>query len=378
MKRHNLAIDPSSVSPPSASTASGVSDLVVEPVNDLGALLDEWSELGQRTGNLFATWEWSSTWWNELGAGRSLLAAACRDEGGALVGLLPAYVARKTGPVRLIRLVGHGQGDRLGPICMPADRERVAAALRVALRSKPWANALIVAEQLPGEEGWAALLHGRVLSREASPVLELATSEWDEFLAGRSANLRQQLRSKERRLAREHDVRYRLIEDAEALPEALDVLFALHGTRWGEAGTSAYGRAQSFHRAFATRALERGWLRLWFLEVNGSPVAAWHGFRFGGADWYYQSGRDPAWDRYSVGLVLLAHTIRDCVESGISRYLLLRGDEPYKQRFATGDPGLETVALGAGILGRAGLAAVSGVAKLPAGTRRRIARVLHV
>lgn len=307
-----------------------------------------------------------------------MLVAACRDEAGGLVGLLPSYVARKTGPVRLIRLVGHGQSDRLGPICMPADRERVAAALRVALRSQPWANALIVAEQVPGDEGWASLLHGRVVSREASPELELSTNEWDVFLAGRSANLRQQVRSKERRLAREHDVRYRLIKDADALPEALDVLFALHGTRWGASGTSAYGHAQSFHRAFATLALERGWLRLWFLEVNGTPVAAWHGFRFAGADWYYQSGRDPEWDRYSVGLVLLAHTIRDCVESGISRYLLLRGDEPYKLRFATGDPGLETVALGTGVMGRASLAAVSGMAKLPAESRRRLARVLGV
>ena len=348
----------------------------VEPIAELEALRQEWSALGERTGNLFATWEWNSTWWDELG-GRRLLVAACRDEAGGLVGLLPAYLAKATGPIRLVRLLGHGQGDRLGPICMPADRERVAAALRVALRSKPWANALILAEQVPGDEDWAALLHGRVLSREASPVLDVATTDWDEFLAGRSANLRQEVRRRERRLAREHDVRYRLIEDAAALPEALDVLFTLHGTRWGEAGTPAYGQAQRFHREFAIRAHERGWLRLWFLEVNGRPVGAWHGFRFGDADWYYQSGRDPAWDRYSVGTVLLAHTIRDCVESGIPRYLLLRGDEPYKRRFATDDPGLETVAFGAGILGRTGLLAARSLAKLPTGSRRRIAHVLR-
>jgi CelD/BcsL family acetyltransferase involved in cellulose biosynthesis len=260
---------------------------------------------------------------------------------------------------------------------MPADRGRIAAALRVALRSKPWTNALILAEQVPGDEDWAALLHGRVLSREASPVLDVATKDWDEFLAGRTTSLRKQVRYQERRLERDHELRYRLIEDAATLPEALDVLFTLHGTRWGTAGTAAYGEAQRFHRAFAIRALKRGWLRLWFLELNGRPVAAWHGFRFGGADWHYQSGRDPDWDRYSVGAVLLAHTIRDCVESGIPRYLFLRGDEPYKLRFATGDPGLEMLALGSGILGRAGLLAARGVGKLPARSRRRIAHVLR-
>ena len=122
--------------------------------------------------------------------------------------------------------------------------------------------------------------------------------------------------------------------------------------------------------------LARGWLRLWLLEVEGRPVAAWHGFRFGGADWYYQSGRDPRWEPYAVGAVLLARTIRDCVEAGGSRYLFLRGDEPYKRRFATADPGLETIALAAGPLGRSALAAGVAANRLPPTARRRIAGAL--
>lgn len=360
------------------NTALPPAGLRVELVEDLELLREDWAALGERTGNLFATWEWNSLWWREMGRGRRLLTAAVRDEAGALVGLLPTYLAFSAGPARMIRLLGHGQGDRLGPICMPEDRLRVSSALCAALRSKPWTNALLLAEQLPAEDGWRTLLGARQVSREASPILELTTRDWDEFLAGRSPNFRQQIRSKERRLARAHDMRYRLVQEAEALPAALDTVFGLHGTHWGEAGAPEFGRAQGFHRAFAARALERGWLRLWLLEVDGRAVAAWHGFRFGGADWYYQSGRDPAWDRQSVGAVLLAHTIRDCVEAGIPRYLLLRGDEAYKRRFATSDPGLETVAIGAGLTGRAALTALEGVRRLPAGRRRRIARLFHV
>lgn len=352
--------------------------LRVELVEDLEPLRDAWSALGERSGNLFATWEWNSLWWEHMSRGRRLLVAAVRDDTGALVGLLPAYEAVAAGPARLIRLLGHGQGDRLGPICMDADRTRVAAALRPVLRAAPWSNAVVLAEQLPAEARWAALLGARGVSREGSPVVELSTRSWDDFLAGRSANLRQQLRAKERRLARAHELRYRLVEDAAALPAAMDTLFALHGTRWGDAGAPAFGQARAFHRAFAARAQQRGWLRLWLLEVDGRAVAAWHGFRFGGADWYYQSGRDPAWDRQSVGTVLLAHTIRDCVEAGVPRYLLLRGDETYKRRFATSDPGLETAAIGTGLTGRAALTALEGVRRLPAKRRRRIARLFHV
>jgi CelD/BcsL family acetyltransferase involved in cellulose biosynthesis len=374
---HNRAIDPSPDLPPGGRRSeTAASELLVESVDDLEGLRPEWSALGERSGNLFATWEWNSTWWQHFGSGHRLLVTACRARAGSLVALLPAYVARAGGGVKLVRLLGHGQGDRLGPICLPPDAERAAAALRAALRSKPWRNAVLLAEQLPADERWAGRLKGRTIGREASPVLEVTTRDWDEFLAGRSANLRQQIRRKERQLAREHDLRYRLVEDADALSDALDVLFALHGTRWGEAGAAEYGRAEPFHRAFAAHAHERGWLRLWLLEVDGQPVAAWHGFRFGGADWYYQSGRDPAWDRYSVGGVLLAHTIRDCVEAGVGRYLFLRGDEPYKFRFATSDPGLETVALGSGVAGRAGVAALQAARRLPPAPRRRLARLL--
>jgi CelD/BcsL family acetyltransferase involved in cellulose biosynthesis len=77
-----------------------------------------------------------------------------------------------------------------------------------------------------------------------------------------------------------------------------------------------------------------------------------------------------------VGAVLLAHTIRDCVQAGVPRYLFLRGDEAYKLRFATFDPGLETVALGTGIGGRAAVAALDGVRRLPPAARRRLARLI--
>ena len=88
-------------------------------------------------------------------------------------------------------------------------------------------------------------------------------------------------------------------------------------------------------------------------------MAAWYGLRFGGADWYYQLGRDPAFDRESVGFVLLAHTIREAVADGMGEYRFGRGGESYKYRFATDDPGLETIGLGFSAPGVAALAAAS-------------------
>jgi CelD/BcsL family acetyltransferase involved in cellulose biosynthesis len=347
--------------------------LSVRLVEDLDALRDEWTTLGEHGTNLFGTWEWSSLWWEHFGHGRRLMTAACRDEAGALVGLVPMYEAAGVGPVRVIRLLGHGHADRLGPICRPEDRARVACALRLALRSKPWRSALVVAEQVPGEEGWSPLLAAHPLTRVPSPQLVPTTRDWDEFLAQRGTRLRKRVPQMERRLRRDHGLRYRVVEDAEALPRALDILFSLHRARWGSEAAREFAGAEAFHRAFAARALERGWLRLWLMEADERPVAAWYGFRFGGADWHYQGGREPAWDRYSVGFLLLSHTIRDFIESGGERYLFLRGDEAYKSRFATGDPGVETMALPTSAWVTAALRVGD---RLPHASRQRAARTL--
>jgi hypothetical protein len=135
----------------------------------------------------------------------------------------------------------------------------------------------------------------------------------------------------------------------------MDTLFELHAARWGH---SAYADAHAgFHREFAALARDRGWLRLWFLEADGRTVAAWHGFRFAGVESYYQAGRDAAWEGPAVGSVLLAHSIRSALADGMREYRFLRGNEPFKYRFASHDPGLETIGIARGPVGDAALAA---------------------
>jgi CelD/BcsL family acetyltransferase involved in cellulose biosynthesis len=79
--------------------------------------------------------------------------------------------------------------------------------------------------------------------------------------------------------------------------------------------------------------------------------------RYANAEFDYQGGRDPDWKSASVGLVLVAHSIRRALEDGMREYRFLRGDEPYKYRFADHDPGLETFAMSHGPRGAAVAAA---------------------
>jgi perosamine synthetase len=345
-------------------------ELRLEPLAGFAEAEGAWKELAARSRNIFATWEWASIWWRHFGHEGTLRIVACRSPGGEIDALLPLYTAGGSG-LRTLRFVGGGPGDQLGPVCAPHDAVLAARALRRALREPPSWD-LFVGEHLPADQGWSTLLGAGTATREESPVVDIETADWGEFLAGRSSGLRKQVRYQERRLERDHALRYRLANDLDRLDEDFELLCRLHERRWGDSSEAFSEERRPFLRDFARSALERGWLRLWFLELEGQTAAAWLGFRFGDVESHYQLGRDPAWDHLSVGAVLIAHTLREAITHGMSEYRFLRGGEAYKYRLATRDPGVETVTLAGSSAGRATLAAAG--LRRSAGRLRRAVR----
>jgi CelD/BcsL family acetyltransferase involved in cellulose biosynthesis len=330
----------------------------------------DWRRLAEAGGNPFTSWEWASTWWRHFGEGRELRAFRCLADDGRTAGILPLQLASARG-LRMLRFIGSRLADEQAPLAAEEDREQVSAAFASLLHERDgWDVAL--AERLP--EGWANGLNARTVRSEPSPELALTEPGWDEFLAARSSNFRQQVRKFERRLERDHGLSYRLADDPARLDDDMTTLIRLHEARWGADTTAFPAELAPFHRELAAQALDAGWLRLWFAELDGRPAAAWYGFRLGGADWFYQQGRDPDWERESVGFVLTAHTIREAFQDGIRRYRFLLGDEEYKARFATSEPEVRTVAVPGSAKGAAALAAVRAVRRLPAPLRARIGR----
>jgi CelD/BcsL family acetyltransferase involved in cellulose biosynthesis len=333
-----------------------------EVVDRLESLREEWTTLAEQGRNVFATWEFAATWWEHFGAGRRLVTVGCRDSSGELFAILPLYFWRRR-PLRVLRFLGNGAGDILGPVCRPDCARDAARALRRLLVSAPWDWDVFVGENLPGKQDWPRQLGGHLIRREGNPVLR-APDGFEEFLARRTPNFRSAVRRGERRLARRYEVRFRL-SDSTTLDADLDVLFRLHQARFGARSSFGGGRT-AFHLAFARQAHERGWLRLWILELDGRPVAAQYGFRFGGVESFYQSGRDPELRRESLGMVLLSHAIRSGADEGVREFALLRGHERYKYRFATDDRGLDSVCVTRGPAGAAALALVKAVRSSPA------------
>src|SRR6266851_5848765 len=78
-----------------------------ELVDRLESLREEWMHLAEQGQNIFATWEFATTWWEHFGAGRRLLTVGCRNSGGELFAILPLYLWRRR-PLRVMRFLGNG------------------------------------------------------------------------------------------------------------------------------------------------------------------------------------------------------------------------------------------------------------------------------
>lgn len=306
-----------------------------------------WDELAAQASNVFATRSFAECWWEHYGAAAEAHVLPVPSDHPSPAALLALSTSGRL--LRRVRLIGSGPADQLGFVGPPSQREAALATLADHLRERP--GDVFVANDVPVAEGWAQRLGGTVLRSVASPVVRLPYDTWDEFLAARSKNFREQARRKERKLHRTFAVTLRLA-DAATLADDLETLFALHRIRWGADAPFASGQERQFQAAFAAEALGAGRLRLWILELDGRPVAALHGLRFAGVEYFHQSGRDPSFDEHSVGFLLLAHAIRAALEDGMTEYRLLRGDEAYKARFADDQADVCTVAVPLSARGR--------------------------
>jgi CelD/BcsL family acetyltransferase involved in cellulose biosynthesis len=334
-------------------------EVSVVPLRDLEEARELWEPLAARTGNIFSSWDWADVWWRHYGAGRrlELMLVSCSER----TAILPIYRERRTG-LSITRFIGNGVADQLGPIAAAEDTSLATYGVAATVRDR----SLFLAERIVGHD-WDPPGH-RTIREEVSPSIDLSKeASWGQYLASRSPNFRQQVRRRARRIS-STGIRYRLAEDPDRLQVDFSALLALHREQWGETSDVFSSQGEAFHREFAARALDRGWLRLWFAELDGTPIAAWYGFRFAGVESYYQSGRDLRWNRLSVGAAILEHSIREAFAGGMSEYRLLRGDEAYKQHYASFSTKLRTIAVPQGLAARA---AISGVDLL---SRWRFAR----
>ena len=90
----------------------------------------------------------------------------------------------------------------------------------------------------------------------------------------------------------------------------------------------------SFFREIIHTFAEKGWLKVYFLDIDETPAAVLLAFDYGNEIILYNSGFDAEkFGYFSPGNVIISYSIQHAIQLGRMRYDFLRGDEVYKFRF---------------------------------------------
>ncbi|CAA9503124.1 MAG: hypothetical protein AVDCRST_MAG85-1892 [uncultured Solirubrobacteraceae bacterium] len=298
----------------------------------LDLLDDAWDALAARTPSPFLTGAWLRSWWEQYGSGAPAVAVLRAPDGRLRAGAMFSH--SRFG----LSAAANDHSPHWGAV---SDGPDAAAALWSEIGRLPEPVVTLTALAAGDDEQHArAALQAcgrRVHVRQGieSPFLELPSS-FDELLAERSANLRSQVRSRQRRMERAGVTQVRTVRGADDLPAALEAFLRVEASGWkAREGTAiaTEARAAGLYRSFARQAAERGWLRLHLLELDGVAVAGDLACVLGDTEFLLKTGFDEAHARLSPGLVLRANALRAAIEEGVAAYDFLGGPDAYKLRW---------------------------------------------
>jgi len=321
---------------------------LVTDVESLAGLAPGWDALAAANGLPQLSPAWVLAWWQHIAPQGATSRAVVVRDGEQLVGLAPFYVEPAGGGRRDYRLPGIEIAARLAPLAVPGREWDVAEAIGAALcEADPHPDALRF-EGIPVEGQWLTALRDswpgalrpplRLMNVDGNPLMSMKEPSFEDWLAGRSSNFRQQMRRLRRRFADAGGVSR--VASRETLAGDAATLTRLHAQRWEDRGHSNLvdlgERFGAFVVALGEQLLDDDRFALRILELDGEPICAQLFVRAGGTTLFVNGGWDERHAALKPSLLCLLDAVEEAFGLGVERFDLGVGVQSYKLRFADG------------------------------------------
>ena len=319
----------------------GVVRVQITEVRDFAALGETWRDLERRShGSFFQSWTWVGCLCRQRFPDPLLVQAT--DAGRTVALGLFNRIRRRLGPSCLY--LGESGSPELdcpyieqNGVLTEAGREseltvqclRPLAATHDLVLSGVCQPAMVAAQPAA-----AWVLTDRV---QASPFVDLAAirASGGDYLTGRSANTRQQLRRSDRFYQRQAPIVVRRADSVATAHAMLDRLAELHQRHWqarGKPGSFAMPFFGQFHHALIDVGFPRDEIALLQIMSGEAIIGILYNFIWKGRMSAYQSGfayQDQE-NQAKPGLTCHHQAIRHALDQGLHIYDFLAGEDRYK------------------------------------------------
>ena len=296
---------------------------VARSADELAAHRVAWEHLAARSAedNLYACPGYLTVDLARYGEGRDLRVLLVYD--GDLIGLWPFEARGATRSTPLSHLAAFaGPHDNLAHPLVDAERGAQAVAAMwdwIACPGNPWR--LVLIDPLLSGSPVAALVEREIARRGLRTWIKKETdravlsrhADFDAYLASLPTSRRKDYRRKRRALEGEGSVEAVLHRDLVAAPNLAERFMALEAAGWkGGAGTalSASDADAGFFSAITAENAARGALFFVELKTGGRTVAMTTNFVCGTTLFAFKTAYDPAFERFSPGIVCEVEGVR--------------------------------------------------------------------
>ena len=297
------------------------------------ALLEDWEKVqsGSSSSHIFSTYQWSQAWWQQFGTGRSLSLGVLREQGDA-VGIAPLCIKDS-----IARFAGSPDVcDYLDLLAVQGKEDLFTGVLLANLASSgihtvdltPVRADSVVYTSLQKSAAQQGF-HITCEQTDISVDMPLPTT-WEDYLNHLTGKQRHELKRKLRRLNEMGDMVYRTSTNPDS--QEMELFLKLFRISRNDKADFLTPEMELFFKSMAHTMANAGFLRLNFLELDGTPVAATFCFDYRNCMYLYNSGYDPRYSWLSAGLLSKALCIRDSISQGKNRFDFLKGNEIYKFR----------------------------------------------
>lgn len=304
---------------------------LISSIEALEEISEEWNQLyiDSLTATPFQSPYWVIPWWKNFG-GDQLFTIAI-EVNSKLVGLAPFYVNSGNNSEKVLYFIGTGISDYLDILYSENYREIVFVQILECLKkhSDEWDRCDFQ------ELSECSLLLGAYKNSNQFLINMCKQSDCSFITAVPDGGLQKTLPGKLRKNAKNYmnKINADSILQFEKSGSPSD-LIRLHSKRWNdkeEKGVLENSEIQKFHQDVFENSYSKGNVHYFLLKIGNIAAACYYVLTNKSQAYFYLSGFDPFYSRFSPGTIALFMSINHLLENGITCFDFLRGNETYKK-----------------------------------------------
>lgn len=331
---------------------------VVKDTNKFKDLKDDWDNLLEKSNSksVFLTWEWLYYWWIHFKGDKELFILLVKNKiTNQTLGIAPFCVQK----IKLfhfiflkkIKFLGTEKvaSDFLDFIISPGLEDKVLKFIYEYLDKNADKWDIIEIGDVEEDSNNTRLLRKyvngnyEILEQKSQicPYIKLP-KDYELLLSSLSSKMRHSLKRQTKYLEEKDKMIFSINNEREHIRENINKLFTLHNDRFKSkkkgknyisVSDFSGNKIKDFHYNVASSFLLRDWLRLYFLNYDRESIACIYAFKYKDRLFYYQSGFNSNWHKWSLGSVLLGYSIKDSIKERLNEFHCLRGAEAYKSKW---------------------------------------------